>query len=242
MKTKLRSVLLLTSCAALTAMSVEATATNAIIGQSARQDGAQLKQTVQGFLEAQAVGLPGDVSIAVSDPDARLNVPACAAPEAFMPPHGRLWGRTAVGVRCTAPAIWTIYMTATVQIMDDYLTPAHPLSSGQIIAAQDLVTLRGDLTALPTGTLTDPADAIGRTVTRALQLGMPIRAAFLRSPRAVQQGQSVKVIARGASFSIATEARALSNGDVGQTVRARTPSGQVVSGLAQAGGIVEVVF
>ncbi len=145
-------------------------------------------------------------------------------------------------MRCTVPTAWTIYITATVQIIDNYITPAHTLSNGQVIAAQDLVILRGDLTELPMGTLTNPVDAIGRTVTRTLQVGMPVRASFLRSPRAVQQGQTVKIIARGTGFSIATEARALSHGNAGQTVRARTASGQVVSGLAQAGGVVEVVF
>lgn len=240
MKIHLRSMLVLMSCAASAILPIQAfSASN---GQTARQDPRQLKQVVQGFLERQTSDLSGDVRISVSDPDTRLNLSACVAPEAFLPPNGRLWGRTAVGVRCLAPTPWAIYMTATVQIIDDYITPAHTLSSGQLISAQDLLTLSGDLTALPLGSVTHATDAIGRTVTRTLQAGMPIRATFLRQPRAVQQGQTVKIIARGSGFSIATEARALSNGNAGQTVRARTPSGQVVSGLAQAGGVVEVMF
>jgi flagellar basal body P-ring formation protein FlgA len=52
----------------------------------------------------------------------------------------------------------------------------------------------------------------------------------------------VKVVTHGRGFSVASEGRALSNGSEGQTVQARTPAGQVVSGLARAGGVVEVVF
>jgi flagella basal body P-ring formation protein FlgA len=190
----------------------------------------------------QSAGLPGEVSISVANIDARLNLPACLAPQAFLPPNSRIWGKTAVGVRCNAPAPWTMYVMATVRVIGDYVTPAAPMVYGQVIGPNDITRMKGDLTALPYGIITDPAQAIGRTAALSLQAGMPIRQDAVRSPRAVQQGQVVKVISQGHGFSVASEGRALSNGSEGQTVQARTPAGQVVSGLARAGGVVEVVF
>lgn len=209
---------------------------------SARQEGAPIKQLVERFLHTQSAGLPGEVKINVASIDPRLNLTACVAPQAFLPPNSRLWGRTAVGVRCNAPEPWTIYVMATVRVIGEYVTPAGPLVHGQLIGPNDITRMKGDLTALPYGIITEPEHAIGRTAARSLQAGMPIRQDAVRNARAVQQGQVVKVISSGPGFSVASEARALSNGSEGQTVQARTPAGQVVSGLARAGGVVEVVF
>lgn len=207
-----------------------------------RQDPAELRQTVEQFLRTQASGLPGDVSISVAAVDSRVNLPACALPEAFLPPGGRMWGKTAVGVRCNAPSAWTIYLTATVRVTGDYITAALPLTNGQEIGPSDLVTMRGDLTSLPRGVITDPAHAIGRTVTMSLQAGMPLRQDLLRSQRTVQQGQIVKLTSNGPGFQVSAEGRALGHGTEGQTVQARTANGQIVSGIAKAGGVVEVNF
>jgi flagella basal body P-ring formation protein FlgA len=58
----------------------------------------------------------------------------------------------------------------------------------------------------------------------------------------VQQGQSVRVVSSGPGFRVSTEARALNNASEGQIAQARTASGQVVSGIAKAGGVVEVGY
>jgi flagella basal body P-ring formation protein FlgA len=57
----------------------------------------------------------------------------------------------------------------------------------------------------------------------------------------VQQGQTVRLVASGAGFSVTTEGLALNNAGEGQPARVRLASGQVVSGMARAGGFVEAV-
>lgn len=208
----------------------------------ARQDPETIRKVVEQFLRIQSAGLPGQVSITANALDERANLAACAAPEAFMPPGSRLWGRTTVGVRCAVPAAWTVYIPATVKVVADYLTTAAPLAQGQVVLPQHLAKARGDLTQLPAGILTDASQAVGRALAMSLPAGAPLRNDALRAQAAILQGQTVRLTSAGAGFRISAEAKALNNAAEGQVVQARTSSGQVVSGVAKNGGIVEVTY
>lgn len=201
-----------------------------------------MRLTVEQFLQTQSAGLPGKATISVGNIDARLNLPACAAPEAYLPQGSRAWGKTMVGVRCSAPAQWNIYVSATVRVEGDYIATAASLAQGQSIGPNDLRTIRGDLTTLPAGIVTDASQAVGRTLTVSLPAGAPLRQDAMRNQQAIQQGQQVRVVASGRGFSVSSEARALNNASAGQVTQARTSDGQVVSGVARMGGIVEVTY
>lgn len=209
---------------------------------TARQDHGVLRTAVSQFLAVQAGGLPGQISVEVGAIDPRLSLSACTSPEPFLPTGNRAWGKTSVGVRCTAPAPWTIYIPAVVHVTGEYLAAALPLAQGQIVGPNDLARVSGDLTTLPPGILTEPAQAVGYTVARSVAVGAPLRQDALRSPQAVTMGQTVRVVASGAGFKVASDGRALANGSDGQTVQVRTQAGQVVSGVARLGGIVDVAF
>ncbi|RZA14874.1 MAG: flagellar basal body P-ring formation protein FlgA [Lysobacteraceae bacterium] len=208
----------------------------------ARQDHGALRQAVTQFLTVQAGGLPGQISVTVGAIDPRLNLAACAVPEAFLPNGAKAWGKTSVGVRCTAPSPWTVYIPAMVQVQGEYLAAAVPLAQGQTIGPNDVAKVRGDLTALPPGIVTDASQAVGYTVARTVALGAPLRQDALRSQQAVAQGQMVRLVSAGPGFKVTTDGRALANGSDGQTIQVRAPNGQVVSGVARLGGLVEVAY
>ncbi len=218
--------------------------TSAALAQSTttHQEPAALRGVVEQFLKLQSAGLPGDVQVSVGQVDPHLNLPACMNPEAFSPPGSRIWGKTSVGVRCTAPSPWVVYLSAQVKVIADYVASAVPLSQGQVVGVTDIMKIKGDLTALPAGILTDPQLAVGRTVAMSIGMGTPLRQDSLKLQQVIVQGQAVRVVSTGAGFSVATEARALNNATAGQMAQARTAGGQVVSGIARNGGVVEVTF
>jgi flagellar basal body P-ring formation protein FlgA len=182
----------------LLALSAAAAASTAIAQTpDAYQDHAAIRKTAEQFLRTRSVGLPGQVRIAVGSLDSRLKLAACPAPEAFLPNGRRVWGKTTVGVRCTAPDPWTIYMSATVKVIADYVVAAAPLAQGQRIGPADIATVQGDLTSLPPGIVTDTSQAIGRTAAISLALGTPLRSDTLRSQQAVQLGQMVRMVSAG---------------------------------------------
>jgi flagella basal body P-ring formation protein FlgA len=208
----------------------------------ARQDAAALRQVVEQFLQIQGAGLPGKVQVTVGNVDQRLNLAACPAPQPFLAPGSRAWGRTTVGLRCSDPTPWTVYIQAQVAVLADYIASAVPLAQGQTIEAGQLIKIQRDLTTMPSGVATELAQVVGRSVMFSLPSGTPLRLDTLRSKQVVQNGQLVRVVSRGTGFSVSAEGRAVGNASDGQTVLVRTVSGQQVSGVARAGGLVEVAF
>jgi flagella basal body P-ring formation protein FlgA len=231
MKLKLFTALLLTSPLALAQQPAPA-----------RQDLAALRTVAEQYLQVQSAGLPGQVSVEVGALDPRMSLAACPAPQAFQQAGARAWGKTTVGVRCAAPAAWTVYIQAKVAVLADYVAAAVPLAQGQPIEQSQLVLVKGDIAAMPNGVLTDMAQAIGRSSTISLPSGAPLRLDTLRSKPVVQQGQLVRVVSAGAGFKVSAEARAIGTAGDGQVVQVRTPAGAIISGVARAGGLVEVVF
>ncbi|MBV7536907.1 flagellar basal body P-ring formation protein FlgA [Duganella sp. sic0402] len=212
------------------------------MAQTGRQDLATLKSTVEQFLQVQAGGLPGQVTVTVGAIDQRMSLAQCPEPQAFFMPGARAWGKTTVGVRCATPSAWTVYIQANVTVVGDYIAAAAPLVQGQPIDATQLTVLKGDLTMLPAGIATDASQVIGRSASVSLPPGTPLRLDTLRSKPVVQSGQLVRLVSSGSGFSVSAEGRAMSTAGDGQVVQVRTGNGQQITGIAKSGGMVEVAF
>ena len=206
----------------------------------AQQDPAPVRKAVEAWLAVQTKGLPGQVSYDIRGLDPANQLAPCKSFDVSRPPNSPPWGRGSVTVRCTGEAAWRIQLPVHIRVSSEYLISARPIPQGQIIVAEDLSTQFGDLSELPANALVDPAAAIGRVSASSIPIGRPLRADMLRAQTAVRQGQTVKVISRGPGFAVANEGRALNNAQEGQVAHVRLGNGQVVSGLAKAGGTVEI--
>lgn len=217
---------------------------NAAATQAAqqKQDLSALRQKAEAFLTAQSQGYPGQVKISVGAIDQNLRLAQCPAPDVFMPAGSRAWGKTSVGVRCAAPVAWTIYIQANVSVMGQYLIAAAPLAQGHVIGSDDVVPAIGDLTKLPPGIFTDAAQALGRSVSMSLMAGAVLRQEILKAPLAIQRGQAVQITSIGKGFRISAEGKAMGSAGDGDIVQVKVASGELISGVARAGGKVEVTF
>lgn len=205
-----------------------------------RQDPAAVQAHAERFLTVQSRGLPGTVTVQVQPPRARL--PACSALEAFQPAGSRGVGKTTVAVRCLAPQAWTVYLAAQVRVIARYAVTRHPLPASHELTAADVALREGDLGNLPADVVHDAAAMLGFRTVSGLAAGAPLRSAQLRAPLAVRQGQPARLLLRGPGFSVQSEGQALANAGRGEPVRVKTRSGQVVSGIADDGQQVVVVF
>lgn len=199
-----------------------------------------LHTVLEDFLRTQTQGMPGKVSFSIAPLDPNVQLAPCSVFEPFLPAGTRLWGRATVGVRCQGPANWTIYVPVQIFVQGQYLVTARTLTAGQRIAPQDFIVRHGDLGRLPSTVVSEPAQAVGKTLKNGLSAGQPLRSDQLTAPWVVQQGQSVRTVSQGAGFSVSSEGRALNNASEGQVVQVRSPSGQTLSGIARSGGIVEI--
>lgn len=205
-----------------------------------RPDAALIKRAAEQFVARETAGLPGRVAYTVGGIDPQLTLPACRAAEPFLPAGGRLWGHTNIGVRCTNPAPWTVFIPVEVRVWTGVVHVARAIAQQQPIAEADLTVLQADLTQLPAGVLTDTRVALGKTLVTTLQPGQPLRSDLLRAPTVIQQNQPVKLLVQGRGFTVSGEGRALTAATDGQLVQVRVQSGLVVSGLARSGATVEI--
>jgi flagella basal body P-ring formation protein FlgA len=88
--------------------------------------------------------------------------------------------------------------------------------------------------------VTDPSALHGVVSAHRIAAGAPLRKELLRGTVVIQQGQTVKVVAQGAGFSVSTEGRAMTRAEVGATVQAKTRDGRLVSGIADQEGQIRL--
>ena len=200
-----------------------------------------VRDTAEQHLRLQTRDLPGKVTLRLDSIDLS-RLPACSGHVAVTPQGCGLLGKSLVGVRCLAPQSWSVLVPAHIAVTGNYVTASRPLVAGQSLQAGDLATANSDLGSLPAGVISDPADAIGKTLRASIGGGQPIRNDQLMAPLVIRQGQSVRVISQGSGFSASAEGKSLNHASTGQVTQVRMTNGQTVSGIAQADGSVLIRF
>jgi flagella basal body P-ring formation protein FlgA len=185
-------------------------------------------------------GVTHDTKIKVNLPDPQLSLAACDSLEFFLPTGSSQRGDIRLGARCTTPQAWSLYLGASIlQPVTHYIT-LRAMEKGQPVNPNDLIATPVYEHHPPAGLISDLQQLTDRTLIRALPAGASLRSNDLRTEPTLIRGQTVKIIATGKGFGITYEGKSLANAMAGETVQVRTPSKQIISGIARAGGIVEV--
>lgn len=206
------------------------------------QDPAPIRQAIENWLKSQLQGLPGESRYEIGTIGAGTQLASCGNLEISRPAGAPAWGRGHVIVRCVDSPGWRINVPINIRVKTEYLVAARPIAQGQAISPEDLAIQSGDLSELPARIVLDGNLALGKTAAVPIQAGTPLRSEMLRAAIVIRQGQTVKVISRGNGFEVANEGRALNNAAEGQLAQVRMTGGQVISGVAKAGGNVVVGF
>lgn len=164
--------------------------------------------------------------------DARLKLAPCQRIEPYLPAGQRLWGSTRVGLRCRAGAVpWNVYLPVTVRVWAPAVVISADLPTDTELGPEHLRLAEVDLAAASSPAQTDPGQLLGRRLAVALKAGTAIRAQHLRAREWFAAGDQVTVVASGTGFAISATAQALAPGREGQSVRLRTESGRILSGM-----------
>lgn len=204
----------------------------------AKQSHADIRKVAQAFLQAKTQGMPGKIAIKVDDPDRRIAFPACAQLEAFMPAGAQMLGKTSVGVRCNEKNGWSLFLGATITTTINMLVSSKPLQQGQVIGNDDFSIQSGELGQ--SGIVTDAAQVLGKILKFSIGAGQLLKQDMFRAPYAVAQGQTVQLLSEGRGFKLHSEGQAMNNASEGQAVQVKVLSGQIITGIAKANGIVVV--
>lgn len=191
------------------------------------------------YLQVQTAGLPGKVTVRLEG-HGTAALPACDAPEVFLPPGATPWGRVSVGVRCQTERPWTRFVQAHVSVEGSYFVAARAIDAGRPLGAGDFTERTGDLSRLPRSVITSAGELNGVVASNRIAPGAPLRKELVRGVTVIQQGQSVKVVAQGQGFVVSTDAKAMSGAAVGAVVQAKTLDGRLVSGVADMQGQIQL--
>ena len=183
------------------------------------------------------------VQVRVGSLDPRLKLAPCTAVQPYLPPGTRLWGPARIGLRCTDPGVrWNVFLPLTVDVFGPGLVAQGPLAAGAVIGAADLKPGTVNLSATASTAVAAPELAVGRMLARPLAAGDTLREQDLRARQWFAAGDTVRIVAGGTGWRIDSEGQALGPGIEGQSVRVRTESGRIVSGIAVADRRVEVAL
>lgn len=177
----------------------------------------------------QAAALRMEVKVGALDP--RLRLAPCAQTEFYLPNGTRLWGRARIGIRCVDGAThWNVFLPIVVKAYGKAWVLNRAVQAGEVLRADDAHEAVVDWAEDASPILTKPSDWAGTVAARSMNAGQAVRASVVREQTVFNTGATVKLVAQGGGFQIATQGQALSTGAVGRMVRVRTPSGSVLSG------------
>jgi len=132
--------------------------------------------------------------------------------QAFLPPGGRKFGNTTVGVRCTGGNAWSVYVPVRVSAFADVVTASGPVERGATLKATDLRHERRDLATLSYGYVLRTEQAAGKRVLRSLGEGAVLTPSILAAPKWVKHGERVTLLAQAGGMEVRMMGEALSDG------------------------------
>jgi len=201
-----------------------------------------IKAVARGFLEQQTANMHPKPTITIGSVDPRLRLPECGGDlSASLPPGGRLLGNTTVGVRCSGPKPWSLYVQATVQVFKRVVVSARPLNRGTRLTPADISLDRRDLGQLHSGYMTHLQRAVGMVVTQNVPSGTVLSSNLLAAPTIVHRGDRVVILAAADGLEVRMEGEALEDGAKGQMIRVRNISSKrVIQATVVSSSVVKV--
>jgi flagellar basal body P-ring formation protein FlgA len=119
----------------------------------------------------------------------------------------------------------------------EVIVPVRTIRAKEIIRAEDLVQKPADID----GTISNPAEIVGKEARVALYAGRPIKPGDVGPPAVVSRNDLITLVFSRGPLRISIEGRALGRGSVGETIRAMNMvSRMTVSGVVMSNGSVEV--
>ncbi len=189
-------------------------------------------QPVEAIRAAAVGAVPGGQAEASLDP--ALRMPACDTPlEARQ--------ATAATVEVACPGGWRLYVPVKQRRSQEVVVLTRSVAAGQTLTADALATEQRDASRVAGGALSDPAQAAGQVVRRALQAGAVLGAGDLAAQRVVRRGDQVALVSRRGGVEVRVAGRALGDAGIDERVSVENLSSRrILQGRVGPGGDVLV--
>ncbi len=182
-------------------------------------------RTAQDHLQQAFAEHEDQLQINISPLDHRLLLNACDTPlEAFDPPGGISLGRTTVGISCTQPKPWTLYVSANVGLEMPVIVTTRDLSRGTPIEPGDLALEVMDTTHLLRGHFTEIDELVGSSLKRTLRRGQVVTPSMLVAQKTVRRGEQITILSTLGTIEVRSQGKALKDGNPGDLIPVRNLS------------------
>ncbi len=206
----------------------------------------------QGFVEESLLAYlaenmpwqPGDAEVTISMPEMKVVVPEGPAEIAWeTSPQYRYLGQGSFrgAVYVDGRRQKTVMCTANITAYGEVVVAARDIPRGRPIGPFDVETRKAPLDESLTGLLLGPKDVIGLLASRTLFPGDPLTTRNTQMPKVVRRNQFVPVELKAGTLQVRSQARALGDAAVGDTVRCvNEGTKEEFQGVVRGDGVVVV--
>jgi len=205
---------------------------------------ANLIPEIESFLQSRSQERFPDahISVQVLPLDPRLKLAPCDQYQ-FSLRSQKPIGRVSIGVRCSLPKPWAIYLPAQVQATKDVVVVRAGVERGSILSLTNLAVEPRDLSKIRSNFLTRVSDAQGFESVRRLSSGSVLYSNLIKQPLVVKRGERVNIQAGHGAITISAIGEALQDGAFGQQIKIRNlQSKKVVHAWVRSKGLVSTRF
>lgn len=177
--------------------------------------------------------------------DSRLRLQACdSAFDVFVSNNKKIsLGKQTIGVKCTSPVSWTVYVPAKVKVFRPVVVASRPLAANQLITESDVKVISLDIGSLHQGYINNTDQIIGQQLKYSLSMHSVINPNSLKAKKIIQRGELIMLVATAGQMEVRMSGKALSDAYLGQRVRVKNLSSKrVVEGVVDGPGIVKVTM
>ena len=159
------------------------------------------------------------ISVNIGQLDPRLRLRQCDNKlQSFLPGSSKPTGRVTVGVSCTSPVLWKIFISATVDEYIQVIVAKTNIAKKSIITAQDIEFKRVNIAVLRKQPVTTKAQVLNTSPKRYISAGSVI---FEGNICMVCRGDIVQVSAGNKYLAINLQGVALADATIGENTKVR---------------------
>ena len=203
---------------------------------------ASIRLQAESYIMNYAYESPYSPRVQLGNLDSRLRLKPCQEQLSIeFSRRTRVYGNTALLVRCPVQAGWKIHLPVRIDVFDDVVVAAKPLVKGQFIDDSAITFQKHNIARLNNGYYSKNSALHQLQAPRTRLRGAVLTPSNLSPRLLVRSGQQVTLVLNYNGLQIKSTGKALQSASLGQVVRVRNSQSQkIVEGVVSGEALVRV--
>ncbi len=201
-----------------------------------------IEQAAYEFSLSKAQERYDNPQVVMGELDSRLRLQACDTQlEVFTNSVNAWLGNQTVGVKCSAPVAWTVYVPVEIKVFKPVVVAVKTLAANSVITKADVKLQPWDVSGLRQGYIKSINEIVGQQLKYAVSMGTVMTPTHVRPQKVVRRGEYITLVAVAGTMEVKMNGTAMSDASLGQRIKVKnTSSRRIVEGVVDAPGIVRV--